>query len=77
MYFFNEAKIKAFETGRYICEKCGSVMKFENEWEETLICEKCGHEVELEKYGFTDEEYEDLYPTLEEVLELEEGSNDD
>lgn len=52
-------------------------MKFENEWEETLICEKCGHEVELEKYGFTDEEYEDLYPTLEEVLAQEEGSNDD
>lgn len=76
MIFFNEAKIKAFETGRYICEKCGSVMKFENEWEETLVCEKCGHEIELERYGFTDEEYEDLYPTLDDVLAQEKDSDD-
>ncbi|GHU53255.1 hypothetical protein FACS1894132_04920 [Clostridia bacterium] len=69
MSFFNKEQIKAFSTGRYICSKCGEVMYFEDEWENTLICSKCNHEVSSERYGFeNDDDYDKLYPTYEEVM---------
>lgn len=70
MSFFNDAQRNALLTGRYICSKCGAQMKFEDEYEDVLICLKCGHSVDLEHYGFeNDEEYEALYPTREEVCD--------
>lgn len=69
MSFFNDAQINALLTGRYICSQCGAKMKFEDKNEDILICPSCGHSVDLEHYGFeNDEEYEALYPTKEEVL---------
>lgn len=45
-------------------------MEFEDEYEEVLICPGCGHSVDLEHYGFeNDEAYEALYPTREEVCD--------
>lgn len=70
MSFFNDAQRDALLTGRYICSKCGALMEFEDEWEEVLICPECGHSVDLEHYGFeNDEAYEALYPSKEEVCE--------
>lgn len=68
MSFFNDLLKKAMETGEYICDECGGPMEFENEWRDTLVCPKCGNSMDIDHYGLTDEEYEDLYPTEEEVL---------
>lgn len=81
MTFFNDKLKTAFRTGQYICDKCGAVMEFEDEFTETLICLECGNEVDFDHYGFSDEEYDELYPTLEEVLaregEYDEEEQDD
>lgn len=70
MSFFNDAQRDALLTGRYICIECGALMEFEDEYEEVLICPECGHSVDLEHYGFeNDEAYEALYPTREEVCD--------
>lgn len=68
MAFASEKHIKAWETGEYPCDKCDGFMEFEDDTEEILVCRKCGYSVEVEKYGYSDEEYEALYPTKEEVL---------
>lgn len=69
MGFLNEKQVEAMLSGNYICEKCQSVMEFEDEWEDVLVCPKCGFSVESERYGFeSDEEYDALYPTMEEVM---------
>ena len=53
-------------------------MEFEDEWKDTLVCPHCGHSVDLDRYGFeSDEEYESLYPTREEVLGIEPEDSDD
>ena len=71
--FFNEKLVEGLTTGKYYCEKCGSLLEFEDEdIRDTLICPSCGSETDLDHYGFTDEEYNDLYPTYEEVVEEEE-----
>ena len=65
MSIFNEKQIKAMTSGRYICSECGSVMEFEDEWEDTLVC----HSIDLDEYGCEgDEKYENVYPTREDVL---------
>lgn len=70
MSFFNDVQRDALLTGRYICSKCGALMEFEDEWEDTLVCPECGHSVDLEHYGFeNDEAYEALYPSKEDVCE--------
>lgn len=69
MSFFNKNLIKAMLSGEYICSECGAVMEFEDENEDILVCVKCGHSVDLDDYGCEgDENYENLYPTREEVL---------
>lgn len=73
MSFFNDAQIDALLTGRYICSECGALMEFENEWEDTLVCPKCGNSIDSDRYGMSDEEYDALYPTMEEVC----GYNDE
>lgn len=69
MNFFNEKQLNAMKTGVYICENCGSQMEFEDKWEDTLVCPNCGNSTDVEHYGFTDEEYDALYPSYEEVVE--------
>lgn len=66
MSIFNEEQIKAMFSREYICHECGHLMEFEDEWEDTLVCPHCGRE--------DNEEYENLYPTREEVLGI---ANDD
>ena len=69
MSFFNNKQIKGMFTGEYICSECGKIMGFEDEFEDTLVCTHCGHSVDLEKYGFeNDEDYDALYPSREDVL---------
>ena len=84
--FFNKKLVEGLTTGRYYCPKCGSLMEFEDEeWQDTLVCPNCGEDIDLDEYGFdSEEEYENLYPTREEVLgeenednELEETYDDD
>lgn len=68
MSFFNDAQIRGMETGEYPCEKCGSLMRFEDEeWRDTLVCPECGYSISLDRYGYTDEEFTALYPTEEEL----------
>lgn len=65
MSIFNEKRWLAFETGKFICAKCGATMKFTDKWEDKLLCPKRGYEIELELYGIDDEEeYDALYPIL-------------
>ena len=73
MSFFNEKRLLAFETGKFICDKCGAEMIFRDRWETELFCPKCGYEVSSEKYGFeSEEEYEATYPILDESDDLAE-----
>lgn len=66
MSVFNEKRWLAFETGKFICAKCGEEMIFEDEWEENLLCPKCGYRVTAEMYGFdSEEEYEAVYPIID------------
>lgn len=64
----NGKRFKAFITGVYICDKCGARMKQinEDEW----YCPACGIDIDTDHYGYSEEEYENLYPTIDEVLEL-------
>ena len=65
MSIFNEEQIKAMFSREYICHECGH----------TLVCPHCGHSIDLDDYGREgNEEYENLYPTREEVLGI---ANDD
>ena len=64
MSIFNEKQIKAMTSGRYICSECGSVMEFEDEWEDTLVCPHCGHSIDLDEYGCEGECTDGLYPTV-------------
>ena len=78
MSIFNKNLIKAMMSGDYICSECGSEMEFEDEHEDILICAKCGHSVDLDDYGCEgDEEYENLYPTREEVLGIADEDDPD
>lgn len=67
MDIFNSERIKAMQTGKYVCPFCGSSMEFEDDWETVLVCPDCGESIELDRYGFTDDEYENLYPTEDEL----------
>ena len=50
---------------------CGAKMIFEDEWERFMVCPSCGDSIDLE------EEDDMEYPTLEEVLGVEEGYDED
>lgn len=72
---FNDKLREGLRTGKYYCKECGALMEFEDEWEDVLICPECGYSVELDRYGFEDDdEYYALFPTEEEVLEREENN---
>jgi DNA-directed RNA polymerase subunit M/transcription elongation factor TFIIS len=67
MDIFNEKRIEAMFSGKYECPVCGSLMEFEDEWETVLVCPQCGESIELDRYGFTDDEYDELYPMEDEL----------
>jgi len=78
MSIFNEKRWLAFETGKFICAKCGATMKFTDKWEDRLLCPKCGYEIELELYGIDDEEeYDALYPVLPTINDEESSKKED
>lgn len=59
-------------SGIYYCPICHEIMQFEDEVErDDLICPHCGCSEDLDHYGYTDEEYDALYPSMEEVLGIE------
>lgn len=63
MSIFNLKQIFGMFTGKYPCPKCGAEMEWENDSKDILICPKCGYDISSDKYGFSDEEYDDLYTT--------------
>ena len=75
MSFFNKKWIADTFNHSYTCPNCGARMKFEDANEETLICTACGYDMDAEHYGFTDEEYESLYPSKEDVLGYSDEDN--
>lgn len=75
MSFFNDAQVEALLTGRYICRECGAIMQFEDEYEDTLVCPECGYSEDSDRYGMSDEEYDALYPTKEEVCGYDEDED--
>lgn len=78
MSIFNEKRWLAFETGKFICAKCGKEMIFEDRWEEHLLCPYCGYRIEVEKYGFdNEEEYEAVYPILDLTEEETESADEE
>lgn len=78
MSIFNEEQIKAMLSREYICHECGHLMGFEDEWEDTLVCPHCGHSIDLDDYGCeSDDEYENLYPTREEVLGIADDDSEE
>lgn len=60
MSIFNEKQIEAMRSGKYICSKCGRVMEFEDELEDTLVC-SCGHNIGLDEYGCEGDENMKIY----------------
>lgn len=77
MSFINKAREEAMLTGEYYCDACGGLMEWEDEWEDILVCPACGNSIDSDHYGLTDEEYDELYPTKEDVLGYDEGDEDD
>lgn len=78
MSIFNEKQKEAMSGRGYTCPECGRLMEFEDEWEDVLVCPNCGHSVDIDRYGCeNEEEYENLYPTREEVLGVLRAANGD
>lgn len=77
---FSKKQAEAFRTGIYRCCVCGMPMMFEDEKErDVLICTnpECRYETDVDHYGLTDEEYDALYPTKEEILGYGEDEGND
>ncbi len=51
--------------GTYKCPECGNDMIWENEASGDLVCEECGYGENIDHYGLTEEEYDELYPVLD------------
>lgn len=78
MSIFNKKQIEAMFNRKYVCHECGELMEFEDEHEDILVCPVCGHSVDLDNYGCEDEEnYENLYPTREEILGIADDSGNE
>lgn len=72
---FNKKIIEAFKTGIFTCDECGARMEAIDEDE--YYCPACGYVTDIEHYGYSEEEYENLYPSMEDVLELYDTEEDD
>lgn len=57
---FNDKRVEALETGIYICPKCGEQMVWEDEEMGDLVCEHCGESMNIDRYGLSQEEIDDL-----------------
>lgn len=45
---------------KYYCPECGAVMEFEDDMEDILCCPECGYSMDVDMYGYTEEEYADM-----------------
>lgn len=73
--FFNEKRVEAMKTGRYICDVCRGLMVFEDKAETILVCPKCGRSMPIERYGFaSDEEFRAMYPLIGDSMASDEGA---
>ena len=52
----------------YACIECGAMMELEGD---VLVCPKCGHSVDLEDWSTEPLDYEEYYPTKEEIFGFE------
>ena len=50
---------------QYSCYECGAVMDIVGD---VLVCPKCGHSVELEDWSTEPNDYEEYYPSKEEII---------
>lgn len=71
MSIFNDKQIAAMKSGEYRCPKCGRLMRWEDEYEDVLICTGCGETIDGDRYGFTDDEYEEIYPTFDKIVDCD------
>ena len=67
MDIFNSSRVEAMYSGKYVCPICGQLMEFEDDCQTVLVCINCGESMELDRYGFADDEYERLYPSEDEL----------
>lgn len=74
---FNNKLMNALKTGIFKCDKCGSRMKAIDETGDYYVCPFCGYDTDVEHYGYLEEEYENLYPPIEDVLEYYETDEDE
>lgn len=58
----------------YSCYECGSVMEL---FDDVLVCPKCKHSIDLEDWITEPEDYEEYYPTREEVISEDENEEYD
>lgn len=58
----------------YSCYECGAVMEIIGE---VLVCPECGHSVDLEDWITEPEDYEEYYPTREEMIGKEDNKEQD
>ena len=77
MSLFSFGQILGMFGGKHTCPQCGAQMEWENDNEETLVCPQCGNSIDSDHYGFTDEEYDSLYPSKEEVCGYKDDDEDD
>lgn len=77
MSFFNDVQLEALRSGKYYCRECGALMEWEDEWEDVLVCPKCGFSEDSDHYGMSDDEYDSLYPTKEEVCGYDDEEDED
>ncbi|MBQ8134803.1 MAG: DNA-directed RNA polymerase I [Clostridia bacterium] len=59
---------------QYDCYECGAVMDL---IDNVLVCPKCGHSVDVEDWVTEAEDYEEYYPTKEQVLGYDEDDDSD
>ena len=52
-------------------------MVYEDKWERVLVCPSCGESIDAEYYGLTDDERDELYPTMEDVLGYDDAYRSD
>lgn len=56
----------------YTCYECGAVMDIVGD---VLVCPKCGHSIEVKDWSTEPQDYEEYYPTREEIVGY--GDDDD
>lgn len=58
----------------YTCYECGAVMDIVGD---VLVCPDCGHSVDVDDWVTEPSDYEDYYPTREQIVGDDEDDADD